>query len=83
MEIQKGDSCTFPLRDKKYYPQFVLFFGEKDLSARIDTVKQVMPYIVPEKIIYPSLIDHLLCRINRHNNNQTVFIYRNIYSFNH
>jgi hypothetical protein len=70
--------------DKKHYPQFVLFFGEKDLSARIDTVKQVLPDIVPEKIIYSSFIDRILHRINPNNiKNQTVYIYRNNYSFSH
>ena len=67
--------------NKKAYPQYVLFFGEENLAARVDTIKKVMPEIVPEKIIYPSFIDHLLYLMNKHNNNQTVFIYRNNYSF--
>ena len=70
------------ISDKKYYPQYVLFFGDNDLSARVDTIKKVMPDIVQEKIIYPGLIDRILHNINRHNNNQTVYIYRNNYSYN-
>jgi hypothetical protein len=67
--------------DKKNYPQFILFFGEENLQVRVDTVKQVMPDIVLEKTIYPDFIDWLLHTINKHNNNQTVFIYRNNRSF--
>jgi len=68
--------------NKEHYPQFVLFSGEENLSARVDTIKKLMPDIVPEKIFYPSFIDRLLHRINPDNNkNQTIFIYRNKYSF--
>jgi hypothetical protein len=70
--------------DKKHYPQFVLFYGDDNLSARVDTVKKVMPDIVPEKIIYSSFIDRLLHRLNPNNiKNQTIYIYRNKYSFSH
>ena len=69
--------------DKKDYPQFVLFFGEEDLQARVDSVKKVMPDITPEVTIHTSFIDHLLYTLNKHNNNQTVFIYRNNRSFNY
>ena len=64
-----------------YYPQFVLFFGEENLPARVDTMKTIMPDIVYEKTIYPSFLDWLLHAMNKHNNNQTVFIYRNNRSF--
>jgi hypothetical protein len=67
--------------DKKDYPQFVLFFGEENLQARVDTVKTVMPDIVYDKTIHSSFIDWLLHAMNKHNNNQTVFIYRNNRSY--
>jgi len=64
--------------DKNKYPQFVLFFGENDIPERIATVKQVLPDIVPEKIIYSSFMDRLMHRLNpRHNKNQTIYIYKN------
>jgi hypothetical protein len=67
--------------DKKDYPQFVLFFGEENLQARVDTVKTVIPDIVYDKTIHSSFIDWLLHAMNKHNNNQTVFIYRNNRSY--
>lgn len=68
----------FKNSDKKDYPEFILFYGENNLDARIDSVKQLMPNMVPETVIRTSLIDGLLHKLNHHNNNQNVYIYKNL-----
>lgn len=69
-------------REKDQYPGFVLFFSDKNLANRIDTVKTMLPSIVYETTIEPGFIDKLLYKLNPRNENLTIYIYRNtdIYS---
>ncbi len=65
------------LKLKQAEPSFVLFFGEKDLQARLDSTERVLPGLVYETIIKPSLVDHVLQVMNPVNNNPSIIIYRN------
>jgi hypothetical protein len=58
-------------------PRFVIFFGFKNLDNRIDSVKMFLPNIEYETTIEPGLIDKILYRLNPHNSNETLVIYRN------
>ncbi len=58
-------------------PEFVLFFDEKNISQRVDTLKQFFPDLTYETTLTPSFIDDLLFRLNPMNKNQTIVIYRN------
>jgi len=58
-------------------PRFVLFFDEKDLDTRVESVKILLPNIVFETTIKPGFLDQLIYRLNPINANETVTIYRN------
>jgi hypothetical protein len=60
-----------------YKPRFVLFFGTEKLNRRIDSMKVYLPHLEYETTITPGFIDDLLYRMNPHNANQTIVIYRN------
>jgi hypothetical protein len=55
---------------------FIFFFGQENLGARIDTFKTIYPKMTKEKAIEPSLIDKTLHRINPRNSNSYVEIWR-------
>ncbi|NWJ52006.1 MAG: hypothetical protein HXX14_14205, partial [Bacteroidetes bacterium] len=63
--------------DPKDYPQFVLFFNDKNILQRVDSVKKIVPNLVYETTIHPSFLDEILYKMNKYNENQTVIIYRN------
>ena len=63
--------------DVKDYPQFVLFFDDKEISRRVDSVKKVVPNLVYETTIEPGFMDDILFKMNKYNGNQTIVIYRN------
>ncbi|MCK9617309.1 MAG: glycosyltransferase family 39 protein [Lentimicrobiaceae bacterium] len=77
-------------KDKRYHPlkkiypdsterpDFILFFGDKNLNTRIDSIKTICPNLEFEATIHPSFMDDLMYRLNPINSNQTIFIYRNI-----
>jgi len=58
-------------------PRFVLFFDEKDLDTRVESVKILLPNIVFETTIKPGFLDQLIYRLNPINANETVTIYKN------
>jgi hypothetical protein len=55
---------------------FIFFFGQENLAARIDTFRTIYPEMTKEKEIEPSLIDKTLHRINPRNSNSYVEIWR-------
>lgn len=55
---------------------FIFFFGEKNLPARIRELKQIYPNMTKEAEIEPSMIDKTLHRINPRNSNSYVEIWR-------
>ena len=57
-------------------PDYILFYEDRKLDERVETMKQFFPDIHPETIIYPGFIDNLLYKINPNNVNQTVYIYK-------
>lgn len=63
--------------DAKDYPQFVLFFDEKNIPQRVDSVRKIVPNLVYETTIEPSFMDKILYKMNKYNGNQTIIIYRN------
>ena len=64
-------------RDNSKQPDFVLFYQPDNLQARVDQMKTLFPYLVPETVIEPGLMDRLLHWLNPINDNQKIFIYRN------
>jgi len=58
-------------------PDFVLFFDDKELDRRVDSVKKVVPNLVYETTCKPGLLDQLLFKMKKFNTNQTIIIYRN------
>lgn len=67
------------LKDNKnlHTPGFVIFEGDKNLNQRVDSVKTVLPHIVPDAVIHPGFMDEFLYWLNPVNANQTLYIYRN------
>ncbi len=69
---------------KEYYKcinfkgKYVLFFGNDNLSTRIDSVEKYIGEIKPEYKAAPSFVDYVLNKMNRHNANDTIFIYSKI-----
>ena len=58
-------------------PGFILFYHDKDLQMRVDSMKAVYPEITYETKIKPGFIDNILFRLNPINDNQNIYIYRN------
>jgi hypothetical protein len=58
-------------------PRFVLFFDDKDIGPRVDSIKKVVPNLEYETTVKPSFIDDVMFRLNPRNTNQTIVIYRN------
>ena len=58
-------------------PGFILFYHDKDLQARVDSMKVVYPEITFETKIKPGFVDKILFRLNPINDNQNIYIYRN------
>ncbi len=62
---------------KAKYPRFVLLFQDKEITQRLDRIREILPNLEYETRIEPGLVDRILYRLNPVNANQTVFIYRN------
>jgi len=60
------------------YPNYVFFFGNDDLDARVARVENLLGVtLVHDKTVEPSLMDDILHTLNpRHNRNLTSHIYR-------
>lgn len=58
-------------------PEFVLFIQEKNLEARVDSLKKYLPGLVYETRFKPGIMDRLIHRINPVNANETITVYRN------
>jgi hypothetical protein len=73
------DSDTIDVSKQSYtpIPDFVLFVSNKDLSKRLSTMKKKYPNLAYETTVMPSPIDNIMCKINRHNKNYPIIIYRN------
>lgn len=61
----------------KIDPAFVMFSSDERLNYRVKKIKKIYPNLEYETTIKPSLIDDLLRRINHHNRNYPIIIYRN------
>lgn len=62
-------------------PRFVLFTGEGTMQEMVIKARNYLPYLVYETTIYPGLIDRALHKLNPHNKNMVVYIYRNAYFY--
>jgi 4-amino-4-deoxy-L-arabinose transferase-like glycosyltransferase len=56
---------------------FVFFYDDKNLQARVDSMKKVIPDLEFEAEFDPGLIDRVLHFLNPVNRNETIFLYRN------
>lgn len=60
----------------RYYPDYVLFFEDKNLDQRVATVKTLLPGMRYETTIQPGFIDKVLYMLNPKNANQVIYIYK-------
>ncbi len=60
--------------NKNSYPKFVLFFDEKDLKPRLDSIISIFPNLQFETKISPGLVDIVLYKLNPKNANETIYI---------
>jgi hypothetical protein len=58
-------------------PNYVVFFGDKNIEQRVARVKKVYPTLQPETVINISLVDYIAHVLNpRNNENETAYIYK-------
>ena len=58
-------------------PNYVVFFGDKNLDQRVARVKKVYPSLQAETVISISLVDYIAYVLNPNNNeNETAYIYK-------
>lgn len=57
--------------------KYIMFFNNKNIETRIDSIKNYYPNITFEKEIKAGGIDKILHDLNPKNNNHDLFIYRN------
>jgi len=60
---------------KPYFEKYVLFYGQKNLHARIDSVENWTGPIHKEFVAEPSMVDRILQKMNPVNANDTIFVY--------
>jgi len=60
---------------KPYLEKYVLFYGQKNLQARIDSVEMQIGPLTKEFVATPSMVDGILQKMNPVNANDTIFIY--------
>jgi hypothetical protein len=60
------------------YPEFILFYGDKNLDNRLKRAMGYFPSLQFETRIDPGFTDRVMTRINPANKNESVFIYRNV-----
>ena len=63
--------------EKNSAPGFVLFFEEKNINNRVNSIKTVLPNIEYEATIEPGFVDNIMHWLNPINANQIIYIYRN------
>ncbi len=68
------DFATYPSLE----PRFVLFYHADNLEARVDSLKKIIPGLIPETEVLPSFVDRLMHWLNPYNKNETIYIYRNM-----
>jgi glycosyl transferase family 22 (putative mannosyltransferase) len=61
----------------KGVPAFVLFFEDKNIDARVDSMRTILPNLEYETTIQPGFIDKVVYWMNPINANEVIFIYRN------
>ncbi len=61
---------------KAEYPNYIVFYGKKNLEQRLADFEKVYPETTYETTIYPSFIDRLMEFLNPINKNETAFIYK-------
>ncbi len=66
---------TLPLNEQ---PGFILFYQPDNIDQRVANMKTVYPNIVFETIIEPGFMDKVLHWLNPINDNQQIYIYRNV-----
>ena len=75
------DLATFKkqiaLNEPNKFPAFVLFYDDKNLNNRVNTIKNILPGLKYETTIEPGFIDKILYKLNPFNRNQTIYIYKN------
>ena len=57
-------------------PNYVVFMEEEDIEGRIQSFKKIFPNAEFDTIIRPSLLDRFLYKINPHNKNENIHIYK-------
>lgn len=67
--------------DEPLYPEgttvdFIFFFGEQDLTGRINQYREVYPGMKLVKKCQPSLIDKILFKLNPNNKNQYIEVWK-------
>lgn len=65
------------IKHQKSMPNYFLFFEEENLMQRVDSMKMLFPDIKLDTIVYPGFVDKVMHFLNKHNKNQTIFIYKN------
>ena len=63
--------------EKTEQPEFVLFYQETDLQARVDSMQKYLQNLIYETSFKPGMMDRLIHRINPINANETITLYRN------
>jgi hypothetical protein len=58
--------------------KYILFFGNDNLKTRIDSIENHIGKVKLECKAAPSFVDYVLNRINKHNANDTIFIYSKV-----
>lgn len=72
-----SDTTNIMTQDYKYQPSFVLFVSEQNLEQRKQSIQRRYPHLEYETTIEPSRLDKLMQKINHHNRNFNIIIYRN------
>ena len=71
-----SEKAKYSIDSKDNCPRFVLFFDEKNLTKRVDSLRFCFPQITYETTIHPSFVDEILFKLNHRNTNQTIIIYK-------
>jgi len=61
---------------KSLHPNYVIFFGKKNIGARVDSFKKVYPDAELKTVIHPSFIDQVMEFLNPVNKNENAYIYK-------
>ena len=61
---------------KEDHPKFVLFFNDKNIKSRLDSIVAIFPKLQYETTIYPGFVDVVLYKLNPKNANEIIYIYK-------